>query len=655
MNRQVTSRLAVLSLLTVVALIAVSVPATRPASAVTAPAQAQPVARGVQIPVIVNVYPGGKYSEGAIRKANDILRQAGMKLVVVEKNTIGANSGGAGEWGGDNGADGGTAGDGTFTRGERDRMRTFGGQELRDLPNHRGIKISFGQTPSSTSTTPGISVHRDPTIIVKDRGNDSDTGQTIAHEIGHLMTLGEGHKIDGTTNADSAGHTPNRAGNTGNGNIMAPSNRRNGTHLTPDQIAEMQRRRYVHGKCASQWERAYPAQRETQQFGATTDLLGDQQVGMPPIYDIHEVVLTSLQTDPDVAVQFTVFDPMPPEVYIDVAYNLGFDFDNDTNTGGIFAGVPGIDRVASVVITGTLDLAPLNISGLIYYLPGGMAHPFDAAPQVVTDYAYVDLDEPADPVATSVLFTLTKEVMGLIDPMAEAEVPVVAATSMSGEPLEMPPFDAAKFLFDRERWLRDPELITGGTGVPTAGEPYPVDILGLASEDPFVLYLNDTPVLSGTLDAEGAFHGAFVFPTDVPTSEFHFLTAQDSTGEFAYNITCPEAEPPTVEATSPADGAMDVAPSMPIGITFSEPIEPNSFAYSCTPDPGGWVATWQPGDTQVELQHAPFAVNTPYTFTIETAEDIAGNPLAPGPAPNPWSFTTGTTLYHIYLPVLIKQ
>ncbi|HSJ58888.1 MAG TPA: hypothetical protein VLC95_17005, partial [Anaerolineae bacterium] len=392
MIKQATNRLAILSLLTIVALLLVGVPVTRPAAADRAPAQAQPVARGVQIPVIVNVYPGGTYSEGAIREANEILRQAGMRLVVVETNTINANSGGAGEWGGDNGADGGTAGDGTFTRGERDRMRTFGGKELRDLPNQKGIKISFGPTPSSTSTTPGISVHRDPTIVVKDRGNDSDTGQTIAHEIGHLMTLGEGHKVDGTTNANDEGHTPKREGDTGNGNIMAPSNRRNGTHLTPDQIAEMQRRRYVHGKCASQWERAYPAQREPQQFGATTDPLGDQQAGMPRIYDIHEVVLTSLQTDPNLAVQFTVFDPMPPAVYVDVAYNLGFDVDDDLSTGGFFAGHSGIDRVASVVITGTLDPGPWHVSGLIYYLPGGMAHPFDEPPQVVTDYAYVDLD-----------------------------------------------------------------------------------------------------------------------------------------------------------------------------------------------------------------------------------------------------------------------
>jgi hypothetical protein len=117
------------------------------------------------------------------------------------------------------------------------------------------------------------------------------------------------------------------------------------------------------------------------------------------------------------------------------------------------------------------------------------------------------------------------------------EAPVVA-TSGGTEAL----YDLTDvFVFDSERWLDDPTLTpTLGTGVPTPGDAYPFQVSGLNPNDEFVLYLDDTPVLTDTLDATGSFSGTFTFPIDLPADEFHFLTAQDSTGEFAYNITSPD-------------------------------------------------------------------------------------------------------------------
>lgn len=525
-----------LMVLVVLGLVVFGLGTTRSSAAEASPSPsaagqpAGPVAQGIQIPVIVNVYPEGIVDPQAIEKANEILKQAGMKLVVVQTNQIDPDSGGAGQWGGDNGSGGGTAGDGIFTLPERNAMRTFGGKELNKLPNQKGMKISFGNVPVDGSSTPGVSVHRNPTIIVRDRGNASDTGQTIAHEIGHVMTLGAGHKIDSTTNADTGGHAPDKPGNSGRDNIMAPSDYRTGTHLTPDQIAEMQRRKYVHGKCATQWERAYPATKDTQQFGAITDNAGDQGMAAP-IYDLDTVFLTSLLGAPNIEAQLTVAGLLPTDVDISAVYALGLDVDADISTGMLYGELPGVDRIVMCILEGNIGLGTFIVTGQIYDVWAGITLPLPEVPTVVTDSAYVDLDEPGDPTATSCLLQIPTPLLG---PLA-VEAPVVA-TAGDWEAM----YDTALLSFDSERWLDDPTLTTMGTGVPAPGALYPVEISGLAPDSPLTLYLDDLPVLSGTTNADGTFSGAFVFPDDLPTTEFYFLTAQDQTGEFAYNITCPE-------------------------------------------------------------------------------------------------------------------
>jgi hypothetical protein len=492
-----------------------------------------PVAQGIQIPVIINIYPGGTVDRKAIDEANKILKQAGMKMVVVKTNWIDEDSGGDDQWGGDNGGGGGTAGDGEFTRAERDAMREYGSDELNRLPNEKGIKISFGETPSTSSTTPGIAVHRDPTIIVRDRGNSQDTGQTIAHEIGHVMTLGPGHKIDDDTNADNGGHAPNQPGNDGNDNIMAPSNRRTGSHLTPDQIAEMRRRRYVHGKCATQWERAYPATKDPQQYGTTTDTRGDQENSLT-LYDLDRVYLTSLVESPAMDVQIAIAGLISPGIDVDAQYILGFDTDANLATGVSLGMLDGVDRLVTVVVSGNLELGPLHVTGQVSDPVSGTVTPLDPPPTITVEFEAVDLDEPAVEMATSLLFTVPKALLNF----TAVEAPAIAVAGDSMGAL----YDLSDiFLFDSERWLDDPELTTLGTGTPVPGSPYPFEVSGLEPNSQFILYLDDTPMLTETLDATGSFAGDFVFPSSLSTDEFYFLTAQDSTGEFAYNITCPEA------------------------------------------------------------------------------------------------------------------
>jgi len=100
---------------------------------------------------------------------------------------------------------------------------------------------------------------------------------------------------------------------------------------------------------------------------------------------------------------------------------------------------------------------------------------------------------------------------------------------------------------------------------------------------------------------------------------------------------------PRIAGTLPADSAKNVAVNAPVKIGFSEPMNTSSLAYTCTPDPGGWSASWNAAGDTVTLSHNNFQyhqVGQGYTFTVTQARDTEGLDLAAGNAPNPFSFTT---------------
>jgi uncharacterized repeat protein (TIGR01451 family) len=107
---------------------------------------------------------------------------------------------------------------------------------------------------------------------------------------------------------------------------------------------------------------------------------------------------------------------------------------------------------------------------------------------------------------------------------------------------------------------------------------------------------------------------------------------------------------PTIIAVAPANGAVEVETTASAEITFSEPIDADSFSFTVTPDPGGWSIAWSGGGTIATLTHAPFTGDTTYTIRVTTAGDPAGNSLAQ--APHEWSFTTAA--YRVYLPLVIR-
>ena len=506
---------------------------------------------GIFIPVIVNIYNDSNvnmsYVNNVINATNRILRQAGMRMVVVDAhggdsgNPLPSNNGDAG-------------GDGNFTRDERDAVRDCGQREVNNTTNQKGIKIAFGRNPSTTSTTPGVSVHRNPTIIVKRRNNVTNTAQTTAHEFFHVMTLcrnynltdinGDGDYDDPNERADANGHAPNIPGPAGRDNIMAPSNWRTGSNLTAEQIAEIRSNRYNHGKCTSQMRRYYPALTDRMQYGTSTDARGDSEgLGKSQgtsIYDIDQVFLTSLhvsdQTGGDknnIYAQLTVYDILPETEYIDARYSIGFNTDADASTGQYYVGYQGIDKIVYIDAQGIINDGTFELTGTVYNALNGQTYPLPKTPTYDIEDETYDLDEPAVPMQTSFLFSIPKDLLDFTTTYAPA-----VATSGIG----MAVFDiTTNLFFDLERWKIDPVLETFGTGIPTPGVSYPYEISGLEPYDDFNLYLDDTIVASDNLDGSGGYSGSFIFPSSVPTDEIHFLTAQDTTGEFGYSITCPDS------------------------------------------------------------------------------------------------------------------
>jgi hypothetical protein len=116
----------------------------------------------------------------------------------------------------------------------------------------------------------------------------------------------------------------------------------------------------------------------------------------------------------------------------------------------------------------------------------------------------------------------------------------------------------------------------------------------------------------------------------------------------------PDTTAPTITLTSPASASMNVLLNAAVSATFSKAMDPAtitaagtftlavagtggaSVAGNVTYDSVSQIATFTPA--------ANLTASTQYTATItNAATDLAGNPLAAGTTPNPWSFTTGAT------------
>ena len=110
-------------------------------------------------------------------------------------------------------------------------------------------------------------------------------------------------------------------------------------------------------------------------------------------------------------------------------------------------------------------------------------------------------------------------------------------------------------------------------------------------------------------------------------------SCRESAGDFTIDST-----PPVILSTDPADGALNVPVTHPLGIAFSEDMDRSSVTLTLAPMVALQV-TWSSSGDLVISPAAGWPSCTAVTILVN-GQDLAGNPLAPGPVPNPWTFTT---------------
>jgi hypothetical protein len=152
-------------------------------------------------------------------------------------------------------------------------------------------------------------------------------------------------------------------------------------------------------------------------------------------------------------------------------------------------------------------------------------------------------------------------------------------------------------------------------------------------------------------------------PTAILLPSTHYTAmistaAQGANGNFLASIfawsfttgTTVDLTPATVIVTTPASATIAIPTNDTITGTFSKPMDsatimaPGTFTLAVAGVGGAAVAGTvnYAGSTATFTPTANLAAGTEYTATISTAaKDLGGNALAPGPVPNPWSFTTG--------------
>lgn len=180
---------------------------------------------------------------------------------------------------------------------------------------------------------------------------------------------------------------------------------------------------------------------------------------------------------------------------------------------------------------------------------------------------------------------------------------------------------------------------------------YPVDPVSI-NENTFII--SGGVSIAGTVTYEG---DTAVFTPSAPWAESTTYNAVLTTGvkdldgiplpsnfTWSFETAGPDTAPPTVAATTPAEGASDVPRSTPIMVTFSEPVKAETINAGTFLISGGATGRYEYDPSTYTAKFLPLpmlARNVAYQVTITTGvQDLAGNALA---SDKIWTFSTGVS------------
>lgn len=213
---------------------------------------------------------------------------------------------------------------------------------------------------------------------------------------------------------------------------------------------------------------------------------------------------------------------------------------------------------------------------------------------------------------------------------SDTTLPSVVSTQPGRGAILTPP-EAVKVVFSEDM---DPSSLNSASFFVTDSSFKPVP--GTVSyANKTASFTPSAPLISGTYTA--------TVTTSLQDLAENKLTA-DSSWSFIVDATAPG-----VISTTPANGAINVMPSMPITVTFSEPMSTNNLSFEVKDSNNGYIYgnfTYN-GNTVTFTPDWPLLYNNTYTITLATMlQDLAGNRF---PGTYSWSFTTSTNGFLPYL------
>jgi len=481
------------------------------------------------VPLKVNVLKGVTADADDVQKmveaANEILKKANIKLDFDKDKNINRDVS-------DQGNDDGRVSAEEFLKLWKPGVDELKAKFKRDELGYKLYIANFVIMEQGTMLTPHPSLPGGPASItpvtvgrLRSGQGSAKRGNDLAHEICHAFTLGKGHTITPTLNADPTGHHP-----TDRNNLMFPRNSESnprGSTLTPSQIEEC-------NKGAQKWGQAKvmrsPLIPLDHRHGSWTDDLGDVTAGHT---DLHMGSLFASFFDEDdtefLRVGIQLGGLHPDAIPARSAFELFFDVDNDIQTGSNFGSIAGVDKVLQIGLEGFFPFEPpagavtatvLDVStGLLTPIPPGI---------VGRTSAILDVDGPRSPSTFDVVDFVEQPVpFTILGPLADRIPMGVRSTNLdTGE------VDEALFVFEfgpaPGPLLETSSIETGaGDTIELAGQNFsPSNIVRVL--------LGETEILTAVTDGSGSFSGVFFVP---PLSrDIHFVTARDESGLFDFSV-----------------------------------------------------------------------------------------------------------------------
>jgi len=521
------------------------------------------------IPIKSNIFMNSEMDvlevRQAILHANKILAKLKIMLVDGGIMTMTNNSGDDGTdtpaYTDPNGntiqAETGTANDGSITggalqfadgridyTGEKKKINQDGLKELKNNFKGKGIKVNWVKFPDqSTPGSRGDTVHDHPMIFISGWQNINNqlipilpqfAGASLAHEVGHVLTLGLHPNQDNA----AAHNDADRAGNFMNGwdgaqgRDMALINQRLNTAgllVAPSQISTICKDNDVRTKYGYPGTKKSPGELAPFQFGSNIDDEDDLLAGIPGYLDLTRAVLSSQVPDKDIYVTLTLGQTFPTiSGSVSDHYSLFFDADADELTGITINEVPGFDVEVRLFVVGDASDGPFTSFGKIinYSAPPGQDDILIPSPDLaIEELVYGESNRIPVPILQNINLSIPKDKLGL----TANDVPVMVISESDDFSVI---HDDVSLVFDRDMHEDFPKLnLTQEIAEP--GDTIEIGVEGLQPNSNFDLRVDDTFIQNFPTDSNGDYTGNFIFP-NIPEG-FHVLVAQDPTGAFGFN------------------------------------------------------------------------------------------------------------------------